>query len=377
MAGRRRKPTAAVTATVVLGAYVGRNGASAFGTTPRSGSSCGGGVGRCTVVRPSSSVALPLHLSSRDESLWGSGKAFRQNSTSGSDDQASKYQQHQSKSLQKIVSKTSKPFSKNSLQSDEDESGATTSFSTGGAISVVALFGLGYYLLHNPQASSDDYFSAISQFNPASLLQGVVDKVDGMGPNGALYFGLLYIIAEVFAIPAMPLTASAGYLFGWQEGTAVVLCSATIAASISFVIARTFLRQTVSELIQQNPRFLVLDRAIGKEGFKLMLLVRLSPIFPFALSNYLYGVTSIPFGEYFWGTLIGFAPGTFAYVYTGDVGKALLTNVDSAQPWYVYAAGLTALAGVLKVVADYATGVFEEIEAEDAAETMSGKKQRD
>jgi len=98
-----------------------------------------------------------------------------------------------------------------------------------------------------------------------------------------------------------------------------------------------------------------------------MLLVRISPIFPFALSNYLYGVTSIQFWPFIFGTLLGFAPGTLAYVYTGQVGKALMLNDGSSGPWYLYAVGLALLAGVLKFVSDFATRIIAEIEAEDAS----------
>lgn len=79
-------------------------------------------------------------------------------------------------------------------------------------------------------------------------------------------------------------------------------------------------REPVEGLLDENPKFRALDTAIAKEGFKVILLLRLSPIFPFALSNYLYGVTSVGFSEYMMGTLIGFFPGTLAYVYGGTVG---------------------------------------------------------
>lgn len=78
-------------------------------------------------------------------------------------------------------------------------------------------------------------------------------------------------------------------------------------------------REPVEGLLDENPKFRALDTAIAKEGFKVILLLRLSPIFPFALSNYLYGVTSVDFFEYMMGTLIGFFPGTLAYVYGGTV----------------------------------------------------------
>jgi uncharacterized membrane protein YdjX (TVP38/TMEM64 family) len=202
--------------------------------------------------------------------------------------------------------------------------------------------------------------------DPGSALQRVVESVNSMGPLGVVYFGVAYTIAEVLAIPAIPLTASAGYLFGPVEGTAVVLFSASIAAVISFAIGRTLLRDYVEGVLQDFPKFQKLDKAIGKEGFKLMLLLRLSPIFPFALSNYLYGASSISFSAFFGGTLLGFVPGTIAYVYSGYIGKALTTGGTSdVCPWYVYFGGMTLFAGLLKVLADTATRIINEIEEED------------
>lgn len=209
--------------------------------------------------------------------------------------------------------------------------------------------------------------------DPGAALDHVVELTDSMGPLGIAYFGVAYCIAEILAIPAIPLTASAGYLFGPVQGTAIVLLSASIAAAVSFMIGRTLLRDYVEGVLKDYPKFSKLDRAIGREGFKLMLLLRLSPIFPFALSNYLYGATSINFSAFFGGTILGFAPGTIAYVYTGYVGKALTSDAGSdVYPWYVYLGGLTLFAGVLKVVADTATRVVEEIEAEEEEAAAAG-----
>jgi len=201
--------------------------------------------------------------------------------------------------------------------------------------------------------------------DPAAALQAVSESVKSMGPLGALYFGAIYTVAEVLAIPAIPLTASAGYLFGVTEGTAIVLLSASIAASIGFLLGRTFLRSYVEKILDDKPEFKRIDRAIGKEGFKVILLLRLSPLFPFSLSNYLYGVTSVKFWPYFFGTMLGFAPGTLAYVYTGEIGKALTLESGTAEPWYIYAGGLVLFSGVLKIVADVATGIIESLEEED------------
>lgn len=201
--------------------------------------------------------------------------------------------------------------------------------------------------------------------DPKASLEAVVETVEAMGPMGYAYFGAIYTVAEVLAIPAIPLTASAGYLFGVRDGTAVVLASASIAAAISFMIGRTFLRSYVEKLLEGYPEFKKIDRAIGEEGFKIMLLLRLSPIFPFALSNYLYGVTSIEFWPFFWGTMLGFTPGTIAYVFTGEIGKSLTLESSTAQPWYIYAGALALLSGFLKIAADVATGIIESVQDED------------
>merc|ERR1712086_123452 len=144
--------------------------------------------------------------------------------------------------------------------------------------------------------------------DPSTSFDAIIASLDTMDPQrGMLYFASFYVLAEILAIPAVPLlTASSGYLFGTLPGTATCLLSAAIAASISFVIGRTLLRGYVETVLAENPKFQSMDRAIEKEGFKLMLLLRLSPLFPFTLSNYLYGASSIQFVPYFFGTLLGF-----------------------------------------------------------------------
>lgn len=138
--------------------------------------------------------------------------------------------------------------------------------------------------------------SALGQHLPVNqLLEDTVHQIAQLGPYGYFYFSLVYIAAELLAIPAMPLTASSGYLFGLIPGTLLVLSSATIAAAISFYIGRTFLRSYAQEFIQKSDKWRAVDKAIAKEGFKVILLLRLSPLLPFALSNYLYAVTSVDF----------------------------------------------------------------------------------
>ena len=204
--------------------------------------------------------------------------------------------------------------------------------------------------------------------DPKQFLQEVIGYVETAGPMAPLIFGIFYMMAEILAVPATPLTLSAGYLFGFQTGFAIVLVAATLAASAAFFIGKTFLRQWVEQILAENAKLAKIDKAIGREGFRLLLLVRLSPLFPFALSNYVYGASSIEFAPYFFGTLLGFAPGTMGMVYAGMVGKALTTG-DGTQPWYVYAGGSVVLGVFLKLVADVAGNIINSMEEDDDDDT--------
>lgn len=211
-----------------------------------------------------------------------------------------------------------------------------------------------------------DPLEALRSIDFTKTIEEAADKVEALGPYGYLYFSVIYIGAEVLALPAVPLTASAGYLFGAISGTATVLVSATIAAAISFLIGRFLLRSWVERITADNPKFQAIDKAVGAEGFKIVLLLRLSPLLPFALSNYFYGLTAVGFWPYLAATALGFAPGTFAYVYTGEAAKALTSGEEAAGglPWYAYV-GLAAFLGVIsKVITDIASEAVRQVEEE-------------
>jgi uncharacterized membrane protein YdjX (TVP38/TMEM64 family) len=263
----------------------------------------------------------------------------------------------------------SEPLQVSDLRKNKMENISNESFLNSKNLSLSLLFAVFLAITSSSEVSTfgtqglEDAVSFVQGIfsNPSGMISSVVESVRDMGPLGIVYFGIFYMLAELLAIPATPLTMSAGYLFGMTHGVGVVLVAATLAASISFFVGKTFLRNWVESILQEQPKFAKLDKAVGEQGFKLLLLVRLSPIFPFALSNYVYGASSIDFASYFWATLLGFAPGTVAYVYTGMVGKELLSG-DGSQPWYYYAIGATVLAGFLKLVTDVASGIVQAIE---------------
>ncbi|GAV59370.1 SNARE_assoc domain-containing protein [Cephalotus follicularis] len=148
--------------------------------------------------------------------------------------------------------------------------------------------------------------------------------IEGYGPVGYALFVAAYAGLEVLAIPALPLTMSAGLLFGSFIGTIIVSISGTVAASIAFLIARYFARDRILKLVEGNKKFLAIDKAIGENGFKVVTLLRLSPLLPFSVGNYLYGLTSVKFLPYALGSWLGMLPGTWAYVSAGAFGRAII-----------------------------------------------------
>jgi uncharacterized membrane protein YdjX (TVP38/TMEM64 family) len=149
-------------------------------------------------------------------------------------------------------------------------------------------------------------------------------------------------------VPASILTLGAGAIFGLAAGTVVVIAGATLGATIAFLLARTVLRRRVEKMTAGNAKFAALDKAITREGAKIVLLVRLSPIFPFTYINYAFGLTGVRLWTYVWTTLIGIAPATFAFVYIGSIANEAATANRARLVVYV-AGGIVALAASIFV----------------------------
>lgn len=205
----------------------------------------------------------------------------------------------------------------------------------------------------------------LSNININDIMLNSVKKIESLGPYGFLYFSAIYIAAEILAFPAIGLTASSGYLFGLVPGVCVCIVSATIASSIAFFIGRTLLRNWAKKMADGNAKWRALDSVIGKEGFKVVLLLRLSPLLPFAISNYLYGVTAVDYWSYLAASFLGFIPGTVGIVYAGSAGKELLSG-GQHLPWFAYVAAAGVIALVVKYVGKVATDAIAAMEEEDA-----------
>jgi uncharacterized membrane protein YdjX (TVP38/TMEM64 family) len=191
-----------------------------------------------------------------------------------------------------------------------------------------------------------------------------------------LVFIALYIVATVLLLPGSLLTLGAGYLFGLGYGFAMVSFASVVGASCAFLVGRFFARQWVAKKLGNMPRFAALDRAIEQRGALIVLLTRLSPIFPFNLLNYALGLTGVRFWTYVAVSWVGMIPGTMLYVYLGSIASnltSLLSGDLGASPagqWPLYV-GLLATLILTIVISRIATKTLtENLEAAAVTNTV-------
>src|SRR5881392_2596016 len=174
------------------------------------------------------------------------------------------------------------------------------------------------------------------------------DWVGQMGVAGIFIFIGVYVVVTVLLAPGAILTIGAGFAFGLWKGFLAVSAGATLGASLAFLVARFIARERVVAIAQRNEKFREIDSAIGKQGAKLIFLLRLSPVIPFNLSNYLYGLTGVKFWPYVFASWIGMMPATFLYVFIGTAGKAAVSAAGGEamkygwQYWTFVSLGLAA-----------------------------------
>ena len=163
------------------------------------------------------------------------------------------------------------------------------------------------------------------------LLDALQVRIEALGNWAPVAYALLYGLAVTLFVPGTALSLAAGVIFGLWRGIAVVWVGANIAIVLSFLIARYAARGKVEAMASTRPRFAAVDRAVGEQGWKIVALMRLSPVFPFGLQNYLFGVTAIRFLPCVLASATFILPGTFLYVYIGFAGGEAAAAVGSAQ----------------------------------------------
>ncbi|HKK48222.1 MAG TPA: TVP38/TMEM64 family protein [Alkalispirochaeta sp.] len=189
------------------------------------------------------------------------------------------------------------------------------------------------------------------RYDAPALLRALLAWIDSQGITGIMVFVATYIVATVLFIPGSILTLGAGFVFGVVGGTLSVSVASTLGATAAFLVGRYVARGWVASKTSSSPRFASIDEAVGREGWKIVLLTRLSPIFPFNLLNYAYGLTGVSLPAYFFASWIGMLPGTVMYVYFGSLAANLATLGGAAEgqgaaQWVLYGLGFVATVAV-------------------------------
>jgi uncharacterized membrane protein YdjX (TVP38/TMEM64 family) len=176
------------------------------------------------------------------------------------------------------------------------------------------------------------FFVAVRMLPIGPWIDSFKAWVQELGPLGYVVYVLAYVVFCVFFLPASPLTFGAGAIFGFVKGTIIVIIGATLGATVSFLLGRTIMRKRIERMAANNPKFRALDRAIAKEGGKIVFLIRLAPVFPFAYINFAFGLTGVRLLAYVVATFFGIIPVTLAFVYIADAAtKTATAELDTTR----------------------------------------------
>jgi uncharacterized membrane protein YdjX (TVP38/TMEM64 family) len=179
----------------------------------------------------------------------------------------------------------------------------------------------------------------------------LAERARGTGAAGVVLFFVVYVLSTVALLPGSILTLAAGFAYGPVWGLAVASPASVAGATCAFLLGRTALRDWAARKVSRSRWARSVDAAVGREGFKLVLLLRLSPLIPFNLLNYILSLTRVTTGGYVLGSFIGMLPGTAVYVYLGslapaaaELSRAAAGRSDARTS--LYAAGLAATVAV-------------------------------
>jgi uncharacterized membrane protein YdjX (TVP38/TMEM64 family) len=203
------------------------------------------------------------------------------------------------------------------------------------------------------------------------LLLALAARVRGTGAQGIAIYAGAYVLAALVLLPGSALTLLAGFVWGPIWGTLLVSPVSVLAASLAFLLGRTAFRRRVERRIAGDRRFSAIDRAVAEHGFRIVLLLRLSPIVPYNLINYALGMTRVRFVDYLAASFLGMLPGTLLYVYLGSLvttlselasgGKAFETGAGKL----LYALGLIATLTVTVLLTRIARRALSDVLAQE------------
>lgn len=163
------------------------------------------------------------------------------------------------------------------------------------------------------------FAAAAWAINRSGLFQHTLDWIETLGVWAPCVFVTVYALSCIFFVPAFIFTVASGILFGLVKGACLSLAGGAIGAALAFLIGRYIAREPVRRLFAKNREFHALEGAVSARGWKIIVLARLSPIFPFLIGNYAFGLTRLSVWEYALASAAGTIPSAFAFAYAGTL----------------------------------------------------------
>jgi len=186
-------------------------------------------------------------------------------------------------------------------------------------------------------------------FDVQQYLLALIEWIEGLGFVGRLIYAFVYMLATILFVPGSILTLGSGFLFGLVQGVLVVAVGATLGAVGAFIVGKYFFHEWATGFVAKFAKFQAVYDAIGKKGGKIVFLLRLSPLFPFNASNYIYSLTSVKLIPYTVATFLGILPGVVMYTYFGTLLSSVTTAASRDRTpleWLLLVVGLLATIGV-------------------------------
>lgn len=181
--------------------------------------------------------------------------------------------------------------------------------------------------------------------NRSGCLQTVIHWIEGLGQAAPAVFLLIYTVAAIFFTPSFLFTFAGGFLFDFWTAASLSVLGSGLGAVSAFLIGRYLAREAVEKWASRIKEFGRISALAEKKGWKIVLLARLSPVFPFLIGNYAFGITRVPASHYFFASLIGTIPSTLVYTYSGRIAGSLAaahSRARTPQEWALLVAGLAA-----------------------------------
>lgn len=196
------------------------------------------------------------------------------------------------------------------------------------------------------------------------------------GMWGPVYVFGVYMVTTIFMLPLWGFHMTCGYVYGTFWSALLIASTQALCAGGAFSVSRYVVGGHIRGWLERTygKKFAAIDKAVGEQGLKITLLLRLSPLIPFGINNYVCGITEMKLWEFVAGTFFGVLPGTTAYCNLGALGKTALDEGTTPLQKGVMAIGLVAALAVVKVLSDLATNALKEAGISDDDDKTTEKK---